>query len=114
MHQVDITKLVGLLARLVSGRRRRLSGDADFDQRCLVIEDGVPVRDGWLDAATRKEIARFVDEAPLPGTIWIHDGALVFIMRDPWTGIDGPVVRALLERQGGLASALERTAGVSS
>lgn len=93
---------------LASGKRP--TGDADFDARFLVVEDGLPARDGWLDAATRKAIAQFLDEAPLPGVIWIREGELAFTMQTPWTGVNAPAVRALLERQSALASALDRTA----
>jgi hypothetical protein len=109
MHMIDITPLNGLLARLV--RSTRTTGDDAFDARFAVVEDGLPVRDGWLDAATRQEVARFFDGAP-PGLVWIRDGELQFLMQNPWTGLDAPVIRALLQRQSVLASALERTAGV--
>jgi len=108
MHMIDITPLQGVLSRLV--RSRRATGDAAFDERFAVVEDGLPVREGWLDAATRQEVARFFDGAP-PGLVWIRDGELQFLMQNPWTGLDGPVIRALLQRQAVLASALERTAG---
>jgi hypothetical protein len=107
MHQVDISMLGRVGSWLVS--RKRLTGDADFDARFLVVEDGLPVRDGWLDAATRTAIAKFVDETPLPGVIWIRAGQLLFTMGDPWTAVDGPAIRALLQRQSILATALDRT-----
>jgi hypothetical protein len=108
MHQVDMSVLDKRLAWLVSGKR--LTGDAAFDARYLVVEDGLPVREAWLDAETRGAIARFFDAAPIPGLIWIRERELQFIMQTPWTGVDGPVMRALLERQAALASALDRTA----
>jgi hypothetical protein len=108
MHMIDIALLGGPLARLVSNRRA--TGDAAFDGRFAVVEDGLPVREGWLDAATRQEVARFFDGVP-PGLIWIRDGELQYLIPNPWTGLDGPVIRALLQRQAILASALERTAG---
>lgn len=108
MHMIDIALLDGPLARLVSSRR--VTGDTAFDDRFAVLEDGLPVREGWLDAATRQEVARFFDGAP-PGLIWIRDGELQYLMPNPWTGLDGPVIRALLQRQAVLAAALERTAG---
>lgn len=110
MHQVDVLRR-GRLAWLRGGQP---TGDPEFDARFLVVEDGLPVREGWLDDATRKEIARFLDEAPRPGVLWIHEGELLFTMQEPWTGVDGPVVRTLLQRQAALASALERTAGSRS
>lgn len=107
MHQVDISRIGRLGSWLVS--RKRLTGDADFDARFMVVEDGLPARDGWLDAATRTDIAQFLDMAPLPGVIWIREGQLLFTMQDPWTDVDGPAVRALLGRQGALVTALDRT-----
>jgi uracil-DNA glycosylase len=55
-------------------------------------------------------IAQFLDEAPLPGVIWIREGELQFTMQSDWAGLDGGAIRALLERQGALVSALDRTA----
>jgi hypothetical protein len=107
LHQVDISKPGRLGSWLASGKRP--TGDADFDARFLVVEDGLPARDGWLDAPTRKAIVQFLDEAPLPGVIWIREGELQFTMQN-WTGLNGPAIRALLERQGALVSALDRTA----
>jgi hypothetical protein len=107
MHQIDIRAL-GRLSWLTSGKR--LTGDTDFDARFLVVEDGLPVRDGWLDANVRQEITRFLGEAPIEGVLSVREGELLFTMSNPWTGIDGPAVRAILERQVALASALERTA----
>jgi hypothetical protein len=37
----------------------------------------------------------------------------MLMRHDPWTGVDGPVIRALLLRQAALASALERTDGAT-
>lgn len=108
MHQVDISKPGALRSWLAS--EKRVIGDADFDARFLVVEDGLPARDGWLDAPTRQEIARFLNEAPLPGLIWIRGGELQFTMQGPSTSVDGPTIRALLQRQHALISALDRTA----
>lgn len=107
-HSVEITRPEGRLSPLVSGKRP--TGDQDFDERVMVVEDGVPVRAGWLDAATRQAILRFFDGQP-PGLVWIRDGELQFIMQDPWSGADGPGLRSLLQKQAALATALERTAG---
>jgi hypothetical protein len=109
LHQVDISRLEGLLARFVASKR--LTGDGAFDERFYVVEDGAPVRKGWLDAARRQAITRFFDETRLRGLIWIRNGELQFIIQPPWKGIDGPAMRALLGRQAVLAAALERTAG---
>jgi hypothetical protein len=107
LHQVDISKPGRLASWLAGGKRP--TGDADFDARFLVVEDGLPARDGWLDAPTRKAIAQFLDEAPRPGVIWIREGELQFTMQGDWSGLDGPAIRALLQRQGALASALDRS-----
>lgn len=107
MHQVDIATVDNWLSRLVSSKRA--TGDPDFDGRFMVREDGLPVRDGWLDQAMRREIAIFFDAVKLPGPIWIREGELQFIIQDPWKGLDGPAVRAVLERQATLATALDRT-----
>ena len=108
MHQVDIAPIDKWLSRLVSSKRP--TGDPNFDSRFVVTEDGLPVREGWLDAGTREAITRFFEGAPLPGVLWIREGELQFIMQDPWTGIDGKVLRGLLDRQAVLASTLDRTA----
>ena len=107
LHQVDVTRVPKFLSRLVS--RKRPTGDSDFDSRFIIVEDGLPVRDGWLNADTRKAIASFLADAPLDGRVWIHEGELQYVMADPWKGIDGPAIRALLQRQAVLAAALERT-----
>ena len=67
LHQVDVTPVPKLLSRLVS--RKAPTGDADFDSRFIVVEDGLPVRDGWLNADTRTAIASFLGEAPLDGRV---------------------------------------------
>lgn len=108
-HQVDINRAEGRLARLLRGTRA--TGDPAFDARFMVTEDGFPVRDGWLDATMRQAIMAFFDGVPVPGLIWIHEGELQYLMQSPWTGLDGPALLALLQRQAVLASALERTAG---
>lgn len=108
MHQVDMSK-PGRLARWLMSRTRP-TGDAEFDSRIRVVEDGLPARDGWIDAPTRKAIAHFLDTAPTPGVLWIREGELTFTMQTPWKGVDATVLRSLLERQGTLAAALDRTA----
>ena len=107
MHQVDLARS-GRLARLVN--RNPSTGDPEFDERFTMVQDGVPVRDRWLDGSTRRAIARFFDLAPASGIIWIRDGELQLLMQDPWPNADGPAFRALLERQAVLATALETTA----
>ena len=88
----------------------RPTGDPDFDARFFVMEEGLPVRDGWLDEATRAQFARFFDQTPVEGAIWTREGELLFTIPEPWKGVDGPVMRSLLERQAALASVLEHKA----
>ncbi|MEO7271334.1 MAG: hypothetical protein ABIX28_03575 [Vicinamibacterales bacterium] len=106
LHQVDVSKVEGRLARLIRGVRA--TGDPVFDSRLMVVEDGRPVRDGWLDPPTRAAIGTFFDRARLPGILSVREGELLFTIQDPWTGADGPTMRALLEGQAELATAFER------
>lgn len=106
MHQVDVVRLDSWLARRFARRLERGFGSsAPFG----VTEDGVPVRDGWLDDATREAIARFLAAAPPHGTVWVKEGRLSYLLSDPWKGVDGPRLSALLGQQAELAEALERT-----
>ncbi len=107
LHQVDISRVDGMLSRLVA--KQQATGDPEFDARYMVVEDGLPVRAGWLNGDTRHAISRFMSDAPPAGLLWIQEGELRYVMQNPWTGIDGQVIRTLLERQAALASALERT-----
>jgi hypothetical protein len=109
MHQVDVKPVGKWLSKLLSGQRT--TGDATFDSRFMVRQDGLPAREGWLDAPTRDAITRFFERAPKPGVIWLREGDLQFIMPQPWTDLDGPAVRRLMENQAALAAAFERTAG---
>jgi hypothetical protein len=108
MHQVDIARRKS--GDWISGGKPTVTGDAVFDGRFRVLEDGLPVRNGWLDARTRQAITTFFDSAPLPGPLWIQENRLLFLMQDPWKGIDGAAVQSLLHRQAELADALESTA----
>ena len=109
LHQADLEKRDGWLAGLRRGASA--TGDADFDRRFFVVDEGMPVRDGWLDPPTRAAVARFLDGAPVQGPIWLREGRLHHIMSAPWTGLDGAALRAHLGRQADLATALERSAG---
>ncbi len=108
LHQVDIEKGDSSLSWLGAGKRS--TGDAAFDARFAVISEGVDVRDGWLDAPTRASVAQFFDHVPVDGPIRVHEGHLRYTMSSPWRGIDAAAMRALLQGQAALASALERTA----
>ena len=107
MHQVDIVRLGSLWSRLGAGRA---TGAAGSNVRFGVKEDGVPVREGWLDDETREAVARFLETAPPLGTLWIKEGRLSYLMSNPWKGLDGSVLRTTMERLADLATALERTA----
>jgi hypothetical protein len=107
MHQVDIVRLGSLWRRLGAGRA---TGAGGSNVRFGVKEDGVPVREGWLDDETREAVARFLEAAPPLGTLWIKEGRLSYLMSDPWKGLDGSVLRTTMERLAELATALERTA----
>jgi hypothetical protein len=108
-NQVDVTKVGKILSGLVGSMAA--SGDPEFDARFMVMEDGTPVRGGWLNADSRLALASFLDNVPPRGSLRIRDGALHYIMADPWEGLDAPVVQALLRRQAVLAAALEHAAG---
>ncbi len=108
LHQVDINTMGKLLARLAGGVQT--TGDADFDARFLVREDGLKVREGWLDADVRRQVMHIHEGIPSDSLISMQEGELRVTLREPWTGMDGAAVRSLLERQSGLAAALERTA----
>lgn len=106
MHQVDIVRIDSLWGGLGAGQVTAAAGSS---VRFGVKEDGVPVRDGWLDDETRGAVTRLLETAP-PGTVWIKEGRLSHLVSHPWKGVDGPVLRSTMERLAELASALERTA----
>lgn len=107
MHQVDFVRLDSFWARLFARQLERgLGPNTSFGVR----EDGVPVRDGWLDDDTRAAVAQFLADAPPLGTVWIKEGRLSYLLSAPWTGVDGTRLQGLLGSQAELATALERTA----
>ena len=85
-------------------------GDPDFDARFAVWQDGVPVREGWLDAPTRAAVTAFFDGPGVAGPVWAQEGRLTYVAVPP-ARLDEPKLTAILRRQAALASALERTAG---
>lgn len=107
MHGVEI---------VAGGPRKRLgaraleTGDPAFDARFAVWEDGVPVREGWLDAPTRAAVTAFFDAPGADGPVWAQESRLKYIAVTP-ASLDEPKLTAILHRQAALASALERTAG---
>jgi hypothetical protein len=108
MHQVDLLRTDSVWSRF--GSARQVTGGAGSTVRFGVVEDGVPVREGWLDEDTRDAITRFLEAAPPFGVVWIKEGRLSYLVSGGWKGVDGTVLRALLERQAELATALELTA----
>lgn len=107
LHQVDIASM-----RTAARRAGDLtSGDAAFDARFRVRQDGVPVRDAWLDAPTRAAVTALFDTPGVTGPVWVEGQQLQVLRPEPWSDLDPPALRRLLEAQAALASALERTAG---
>ena len=106
LHQIEI----------LQGRRPKLfgpaplaTGDAGFDARFTLRQDGVPVRDGWLDQPTRAAVTAFFDTPWANGSIWVQEEQLQHIM-SPWVGFYHESLLRLLRQQATLATALERTA----
>jgi hypothetical protein len=107
LHQVDIATL-DMAARRASDP---LSGDATFDDRFRVRQDGVPVREAWLDAATCAAVTALFDAPGVGGPLWVHGQAVHLLRREPWWDVDLAALRRVLEAQAAVATALERTAG---
>lgn len=107
LHQVDI-------APLSSAARRAgdpVSGEVAFDSRFRVRQDGVPVRESWLDAPTCAAVTALFDTPGVRGPVWVQGQRLQVLDPEPWTGLDTATVARILEAQATLATALERTAG---
>jgi hypothetical protein len=86
------------------------TGDPVFDGRFFLRQDGVPVREGWLDQPTRAAVTAFFDTPWANGRVWVQEQQLQHLM-SPWVGIDHESLVRLLRQQAALAAALERTAG---
>ena len=87
MHQVDIQPVAKWLSRLIGNRLA--TGNPAFDARFIIKQDGLPAREGSLDAATREALGRFFERVPKRGVIWIARAILQFICRSRgqnWTG----------------------------
>ena len=108
MHQIDICQADKRVWH--PSAKRSLTGDTAFDSRFLVVEDGLSVRNGWLDGPTRVAVARFFEAVPLAGPIWIREGRMAYLMQS-WKDVEGGAIRSLMEQQSALADALGRTAG---
>jgi hypothetical protein len=87
------------------------SGDAAFDARFYVRQDGVPVREGWLDPLTADAITAVYNVAHADGPTWVSAQQLVHVVPPPWEYVAATTLRQQLRALAGLASALERTAG---
>lgn len=109
LHGIDVAQR-GALARLGSSPLR--TGDAAFDARFTVWQDGVPVRDGWLDATTRAAFSALFDLPALSGggTVWVQEGMLQCIHDTP-EALDDAGLGAIVEKESDLATALDATAG---
>ena len=109
MHGVDIAQR-GALARL--GGTAVRSGDAVFDKRFTVWQDGMLVREDWLDQRTRAAFSAFFDLPSVAGagTVWVQEGRLEYINDTP-DKLDDAGLTAILEQQAALAAALDATAG---
>lgn len=108
VHQIDVMpgRLPGIF-----GPAPLATGDAAFDTRFVVVQDGVPVREGWLDAPTRAAISAFFDAAGATGRVWVQAQHLQHVAVEPWRVTDRSSLDGLLRAQALLATALERTAG---
>ncbi|MEO7156035.1 MAG: hypothetical protein ABI039_00655 [Vicinamibacterales bacterium] len=108
MHGVDIAQR-GALARL--GGTPVRSGDAVFDKRFTIWQDGVLVRENWIDGTTRAAVTAFFDLPSIAGagTVWVQEGRLHYLNDAPAT-LDETGLTAILEQQAALAAALEATA----
>ncbi|MDO8418573.1 MAG: hypothetical protein Q7S90_00955 [Rubrivivax sp.] len=108
MHEVDIVPgRVNRFLRSLTGRADRAGPGASFQ----VVDNGVPVREGWFDAGTRDAVTAFYASSVARGPLWVKEQQLMHVAAAPWDGIDGPALRTLLARQAAVATAFERTAG---
>ncbi len=107
MHNVDVAPRRAL-ARL--GIRPVPTGDDEFDARLTVWQDGVPVRDNWLDEATRTALSRFfaLPSVGRAGTVWAQEGNLLY--ENP-KAIEKEGLTTIVAEQAALAAALEKTGG---
>ena len=108
LHQVDIIPMSE--NRLLRALEARM-GAGSSDDRFRVVNDGVPVREGWFDADTRAAVTAFYDTTVARGPLWVKEQQVLHIVSAPWDGIDGLALRALLQQQAAVATAFARTAG---
>ncbi len=108
LHGVDIAQR-GTIARW--GTTPFKTGDATFDKRFIAWQDGIPVRDSWLDAPTRATFTALYDLPSVAGegTVWVQEGVLQFICDRP-KKLTAEGLTAIISRLGDMATALEKTA----
>lgn len=108
-HQVDITP--GRAPSFFGGPPLATDDEA-FDGRFVVMQDGVPVREGWLDPRTRSAVTAFFDQPAATGPVWVQEQRLRHLADATWRSrLDLATLTALLRQQAALATAFERTAG---
>lgn len=107
-HQVDIA--AGRVPSLF-GARPHATDDAAFDERFVVMQDGVPVREQWLDAPTRAAVTALFDTPGVTGPVWVQGQHLQVLRPERWSALDATGLTGMLRAQAALAMALERTAG---
>lgn len=93
-------------------RRRDPSVDADdaaaFDRAFAVGDFGYPLRDGWRTRDVRRAVAAFyAGRGPALEKLELEQGALVHRSRSLLRRLAADDLRRLLERQAGVAAALE-------
>jgi len=86
------------------------TGDATFEKRFTAWQTGVPVRSGWLAAATRAAVTAFFDTTPLSGSLWVRERLLQYVTVAP-KGMDASALDQGPHAQAAVALAFERTAG---
>lgn len=108
LHEVDIVP--GRVSRFLRSMAGGAAG-AELDTPFHIVDNGVPVREGWFDAGTREAVTAFYATSVARGPLWVKERQLMHIASAPWDTIDGSALRTLLMRQAAVATALERTAG---
>jgi len=108
-HGVDIAQR-GSLAKVLTSPMK--TGDTVFDDRFTVWQDGVPVREGWLDQPARSAVTAVFDLPAIAGdgTLWVQEGRLQFLSDRPGS-IDDAALASLVAAVATVAAQFERTAG---
>jgi hypothetical protein len=103
-HLVDIARL-NKIVHAVSGATRTTTGDAAFDADFRVLEDGLPVRERWLNAQMRAAVRQLFETLPPQTVVAIQEGTLVSTMMTPWPEADA--LRAAVTQHAAFAAVLE-------